>query len=439
MTDYATIKLDQQLAMMETELQVCDTLHVYGEMWTNAKTELDEASASLESANNRVEPAWRSVEAKLFIRNNRLQVTGMKKWSSNIASANPAGAMADLAQAVRTTYGQVQANVAKAKQEMASAFSSQQAEAIERNYQFLNAGLMRQLDQRYLDAVNVLRKAASGDPTLGNPGGPTGVSPASSPSSPVGDLPSGADQAGGAEQAGGEQAGGEQQQAGADAAGAGGGATPGSNPGLAGGLGAAPTIPPPSSLPPLTPSPPMPGGGVPLVPMVPSAGLGAGPRGGGGGGGGGAARVPGVRVGGGAPSSIASAAVPVSSPATPAPAVAPGLPGGAGGTSGAPGGAIPPMIPPMGAGAMGAGSGGGPGSGAARRPSGPGRGRRDDSTPGLPAMLTGKAGKRDPHAFVARTRVAESDVPSTVQLIDEDLWQVRDQAPANDQVRRLSR
>jgi hypothetical protein len=97
------------------------------------------------------------------------------------------------------------------------------------------------------------------------------------------------------------------------------------------------------------------------------------------------------------------------------------------------------MVPPMaGAGAGMAGRGGGPGSGAATRP-GPAR-RRDGRTPGLPAVLSGKAGKANPDAFTVRRRqaAAESDIPTTVQLIDEDLWQV-EQAPAMDQPPRRAR
>jgi hypothetical protein len=49
-------------------------------------------------------------------------------------------------------------------------------------------------------------------------------------------------------------------------------------------------------------------------------------------------------------------------------------------------------------------------------------------------MLSGKAGQADMNAFAGRGRkqVAESDVPTTVQLIDEDLWQV-EQKPAADE------
>jgi hypothetical protein len=52
--------------------------------------------------------------------------------------------------------------------------------------------------------------------------------------------------------------------------------------------------------------------------------------------------------------------------------------------------------------------------------------RSGDRGPNRPRR---KAGKVDPMAFVARRQVADSDVPTTVQLIDEDLWQVPDKAP----------
>ncbi|MGH3762641.1 MAG: hypothetical protein ACRDTB_33490, partial [Actinophytocola sp.] len=110
----------------------------------------------------------------------------------------------------------------------------------------------------------------------------------------------------------------------------------------------------------------------------------------------------------------------------------PAVPGGASSTSGVGGGA-PPFIPPVGAGlggtGAGGGRGGGPGSGAVRRPGG--RGRPAGPPPGLPAALSGKAGRKDPHGFTPRVRqpAVESDVPSTVQLIDEDLWQVAEKTP----------
>jgi hypothetical protein len=91
----------------------------------------------------------------------------------------------------------------------------------------------------------------------------------------------------------------------------------------------------------------------------------------------------------------------------------------------------------MGMGGLGGGSGA-PGSGAASRPSsGNNRNRRREVvTPGLPVMLSGKAGMADMNAFAGRGRkqVQESDVPTTVQLIDEDLWQVEQKPAAEERV-----
>jgi hypothetical protein len=96
-----------------------------------------------------------------------------------------------------------------------------------------------------------------------------------------------------------------------------------------------------------------------------------------------------------------------------------------------------PMMPPMGmGGGAGMGSGGAPGSGAATRASNNKNRRKDVVTPGLPVMLSGKAGQADLNAFAGRGRkqVEESDVPTTVQLIDEDLWQVEQKPAAEEPV-----
>jgi hypothetical protein len=268
------------------------------------------------------------------------------------------------------------------------------------------------------------------------------------------------------------------------AAAGGGGVPAGLEPALAGGLsggGTAPALPPtvPASVPPLSGTP-VPGGGGPLVPpLIPAAATpstGGSPtpaqsaamaaaRAGGfsalgaGGGVGGAARVPGVSLGG--PAAIPAAATPVSSPTAPTAGTAPGGPGGGvpvagqGGTGTA--GGIPPMVPPMAGGAAG-GRGGGPvppgtrgaggippmmppaggggpygggaGSGATRGPYRDRR-RRDEQPPGLPVVLTGKAGLADPFGLapVRPLRHSPEDTRVTVELIDEDLWKVDEQAP----------
>jgi hypothetical protein len=155
---------------------------------------------------------------------------------------------------------------------------------------------------------------------------------------------------------------------------------------------------------------------------------------------GGVGGIGGGGIGGAGGPAVPAAATPVQPPATTGPAAtAPGTPPGlsptaAGGTAMG-GGGVPPMMPPMGMGG-GMGAGGGPGSGTASRPTGAGRNnrRKDVVTPGLPVMLSGKAGWADVNAFAGRGRrqAEESDVPTTVQLIDEDLWQI-EQKPAADE------
>ncbi|GAA4698630.1 hypothetical protein [Phytohabitans rumicis] len=214
--------------------------------------------------------------------------------------------------------------------------------------------------------------------------------------------------------------------------------------GLGGAL--APSLPP--SLPPLT------GGGLPpgtspLTPYVPPVlppvvtpglppGGNTGSRGSvpavrpiGGGTGVGGAGVPGVSLGGSGSTSLPQAAVPVSAAQQAATGSPPVALGGAtpAGTSTA-GGAIPPIMPPM-MGGAGAGTGGGgrPGSGAARRPPA-GRGNGPSSTPGLPELLSGKAGRSEQGLIPVRTRrarperKAEPPVAVQAQVVDEDLWRV---------------
>jgi hypothetical protein len=86
------------------------------------------------------------------------------------------------------------------------------------------------------------------------------------------------------------------------------------------------------------------------------------------------------------------------------------------------------MMPSMGAGMGGSVAAGGfPGPGLARRKR---RNGDDDEppTPGLPAVLSGKAGLPEAFRFTQGRRT-ESDAPGTVQLIDEDVWH-EEQAPA---------
>jgi hypothetical protein len=183
---------------------------------------------------------------------------------------------------------------------------------------------------------------------------------------------------------------------------------------------------------------------VPGVRLGGGAGIpGLGSAGGGGvGGGGGIGAVGGVGGGAGTGAGqIPAAATPYEAPASAGPGgVAPTAPTTAGtataGGAGSGGGMGGMPMSPMGMGGMG-GGGGAPGSGAVSRPSGNNRNRRKEVvTPGLPVMLSGKAGMADVNAFAGRGRrqVQESDVPTTVQLIDEDLWQVEQKPAAEEQL-----
>src|SRR6476469_5376100 len=145
----------------------------------------------------------------------------------------------------------------------------------------------------------------------------------------------------------------------------------------------------------------------------------------------------GIGAAGGGTGQIPAAATPYQAPASTGPGgVAPTAPTAAGaattaGGSGSGGGMGGMPMSPMGMGGTGAG-GGAPGSGAVSRPGRNNHNRRKEVvTPGLPVMLSGKAGMADMNAFVGRgrRRAQESDVPTPVQLIDEDLWQV-EQKPA---------
>jgi hypothetical protein len=187
------------------------------------------------------------------------------------------------------------------------------------------------------------------------------------------------------------------------------------------------------------------GGAAGIEPVTGGGAGGISPVGGGGVGGGSGISPVGGGVGGGSvgglggSSQIPSAATPVQAPSAAGPSgAAPAVPPPAGAATTASSGSGMggmPMMPPMGAGGM--GGGGTPGAGTASRPTSSGRNRRKEVvTPGLPVMLSGKAGMADMNAFTGRGRkqAAESDVPTTVQLIDEDLWQVEQKPAAEERV-----
>ncbi|MFV2116321.1 hypothetical protein ACFHW0_28865, partial [Micromonospora sp. LOL_025] len=218
-----------------------------------------------------------------------------------------------------------------------------------------------------------------------------------------------------------------------------GGAGPrGSAPVLAG-LGGtpAPTLPPGLSPPGGIPTPATPlvpplfpaGGGGPasVAPVLPPLTATVGGVGG--------LRVPGPSIGG-IGGQLPQAAVPVGNPVPPVPGVLqPVSSPGPAAASPAAGTGTPPMMPPPMIGGIGTPGGGAAGTGAAavRRPT-TGRGRGPAAVPGLPAMLSGRAGRADASAFPARPRTPgvrrRPEPPPATGLVDDDLWWVERPDPA---------
>lgn len=464
MVNYEAVPLQLQLDTINQEVSNKNALSAKGAMWQKAYQELAEAGRSLSGATNTIAPEWNDGAGTKFVAVSRRTLAQLDTWAQNIDGAKPhdkiylvANTLPTTQQIVQEQWKLAQEALAAAQANAAAAYAAQgigspglseaDVNAIVLPFQQEAGRAMNLLGGYYEDAAWAVTAASGGEP-MSNPQAPMNTSPMSSPStsSPGGAPPGGAPPGGAAP--GGAAPGGAAPGGAAPGGAAPGGAPPGAaggDPSLAGGLtgGAPPSTP---TLPPglgTTPPAVPPGGPGTVPPFIPPVGgLGGAPRPGGfggggfGGGGGGGSRVPGVGLGGGASgaqTSIPAAGATVSAPTQPTQAGAPAIPQGpttGGGTTAAGGaGGVPPMMPPMGG--MGAGMGGGggtgPGSGAAQRPVN-GRPRGDGRTPGLPPVLSGKAGKADANGFAVRGRrsTVETDVPTTVQLIDEDLWQVGD-------------
>jgi hypothetical protein len=438
---YTGMAFPQQVQVMNATKPLAQVASQAAQMWQQAGTQLTGASSSLQGQLQALEPDWTDEAGAQMQQRGGQSKADIDSWTAGISQT--VSALTGLSSAITSTGQQVDQLVAmlQANPLMAALMMpilQQQA-----------GGLMDQLAQQFGTATQALSGAqgnawsgptgssGGGGSAGGSSGGSSGGgqsasastgggSGASAGSSASGDSAS-ASAAGGDDAAAGDDASQQDPSAGDDGS---------QDPGLSGdpslsGLGgtvapiAPPTLPP---LPPLTSAPPaaMPGGFA--MPMGGLGGIGGGGRGFGG------PSVPGVRLGGGGPKPLPQAAFPVAQQVTPtttgqAPAVPEAEPIQSSGGNGGGGGM--PMAPMSGlAGAGGAGSGGGtPGSGALQRPS-PGRGPRRTNPPGLPAALRGKAGRTDPAAFapLARTvRRDRADDPTTVELLDEDLWQVGDQ------------
>lgn len=459
MANYEAMPLVKQLNIIREEVANKSMLSAKGSMWQMASQELTEAGSSLSSATGNIAPEWDDGAGTKFVAVSRQTLSQIDTWQQNIDGAKPHDKIYLVANTLEPTRGIVEEQWVLAMKAVATAqanaalapgggraLTQAEIDAVMLPFQQTAGRAMNVLGGLYVEAANAVTAASGGDP-MSNPqapfnGSPMSSSPSTSSASPGGAPPGGA--APGGTPPGGAALGGAAPGGAAPGGAPPGGAAPGAagaDPSLSGGLaGGAPT---PTPTPPGLGTTPPPGlGGTGTVPpfIPPVGGLGSGARGGGlgggfgGGGGGGGGRVPGVGLGGStAGAQIPAAGGTVSPPTQPTQAGAPVVPQGpptGGGTAGAGGaGGVPPMMPPMGGmgAGMGGGGGSGSGSGAAQRPIN-GRPRNDGRTPGLPPVLSGKAGKADANTFAVRNRrsTIETDVPSTVQLIDEDLWQVGD-------------
>ncbi len=478
LTEYTTMPVDQQLGLIAADCNA-STLAAKAAMWETVGKDLGVTANDFAAATNRAEAAYGGPDGDAFVSRSRESHKTLVKWHDAITSSGAPAAIQAVADQIQPTFQHVQqardlknqaikelrrlqkeSTMAGLAGPVAPPFVILQAvnptvgtvkattpEQIEQFYAKEAGAWMNNLGDLYLAAGAAVEKADAKVPWRGlNGGAPTG-SPGG-PSATPGGGPAGEQPGGGP--AGGDQA---QQEAGGEQA-PGGGAAGGEQPGgeevpptgmptmpELSGSPVPPTLPPPTTMPPLN-VPPVGGGpgSVTMPPIGGFGGLGGGFGGGGFGGGGGG--------GGTASRGVPVAGAPVAGPNNLAPArLAPGLPplSTAGGTAGSAGGGMPPMMPPMGGhgAGMGGGEGGGqPGSGAAKRPTTKGK-RRDDSTPGLPSMLAGRSESTYTPAYpTVSIPVTESEVPSTLDIVDEDLWQLSDgsAAPADQPpVRRLRR
>ncbi len=429
-----------QHATIQADVGAVPALKAMAELWATAAAELEQTSGDFQSATNKLEPNWTDAAGTAFVGDARESAKTIDTWAQNIRNSQAQARIEQVAGELPPTAAAVQRVVDQYNEALKSATAlGMTPEQVELLFRPLAAAEMNKLAGTYQQATDAVAKALGGS-WQGLRGEHPGARSVDGLSAQGIELPAGAQGATdvGAAPGGDGLADGALGAPGAAAAP---GQVPGlgqDDPSLSGGLGGAPVAPP--ALPPVASpvaapvAPGLPVGGLP--PMAPGGFGGRGVSGGVSGGAG--MRVPGVRLGGGGP----VGAQPVSSTAAPTPASAPTVaqltaatPVSGNATSG-----VPPMMPPMGAG-MGASAGGGgiPGPGAARRKrrdgggNGNGGGDGEPPTPGLPAVLSGKAGLPDAFRFT-RGRRTESDAPGTVQLIDEDVWQ-EEQSPARSYAR----
>lgn len=437
---YTDVPLRLQAQYITTDASNQATVANKLQMWIQAEKELPAVRDAFAVETNKVRAArWdEDAAGKQFVARSERSQAILADWSERVTTAKASAKLRLVADTLVPTFNKVKEQVDAYNEALRTAPPGMSPEEIERPFRIAAGNEMNKLAGYYREAEQALMKIKGApiwrgvEDALGSPrssGGPTGGPSAS---------PQGGPESGGPEEA---SAGGPEGGAAGGPEGGAAGGPAGGGPSLSGGA-SAPPIPTPKL--PTIPTPNLPSGSLPFIPpMVPGGNVGSTLRPGVGGvGGTGGGRVPGVNLGGGiggmggTKSSVPTTSFGMPTNAAPGGVAPTSSPLGAAGTAAGPLGAggVPPMMPPMGGAGMGAGGGGnGPGSGAAQRRGNSRTKRRDGSTPGLPSMLSGKAGKADANSFAVRgRRSAEPVVPATAHVVDEDLWRVDQWASSED-------
>jgi len=442
--DYTTMDIAKLLLIATAEKGHAARIQPSIDRWIAYEVELQNSGRSLESESSSTGSQWPDAAGKLFLQRANENVATIRQKQQAVATSNVVGRLGLLRDGIGTAYTEVldaynqYANQTYPDQAAMDAAAKQAAQVA--------GGALNKLATLFVAAGAATNKASGpgivwDGPKTGEssaPGGPPGggAAPTSAPAAAPGGAPASAPA--------GAPAGGDA----AESAGGGGGASPAGAP--SGGAAATPS--PAGSLSPAGPSlagltAPTPIGnlspsGVPISPnltptpmtgaLIPpvtgNLGTGIRPMGGltpgairptGGFGSAGVTSIPkaGTAVAASAPSAAGQA--PASAETTGAQTA--NRPLGTSGTT--------PMMPPMAGGLGGAGAGGAPRAGtadpAARRE------RPPRTVPGVPPKLRGRAGKLDgkstfltPPGRSTPGRRDEDSESTTVQLLDEDLWQV---------------
>jgi hypothetical protein len=481
--------MEQLLAQAEAQEQHQSHLQSSAaKVWPDMADGLAKTTVNLTDNAKLMGQAWQDDAGDLYSQRVREAAAKVDGWHQSMVAADVPGALGALDAAVGNTitevrklkkdFDELEARLLALQASFSAGVAPTQAAGMQQAMQQIIQQMVQlveqaqaaleQLSQRFLQAAEVVRSAANGEPAQ-NTQGPatTSAAPSAAPTA-TGAGPSGAGPAAAPGGAGPAAAGGGPAAAGASPGGgpAGGGAPAVPAPtglGAAGaeaggpslsGLGVPPpTLPSGTGLPtPTVPSPTpfTPGTAVPpFVPPVsnfagsgkpfsaggpisaPSPRIPGGPTGAGLG----TVGVGGVAgtVAGAGSGRIPRAANPGSATTTPTSGQAPSTPtppGGGGSTPAGTRGTPPPMMPPLAGGRGGAGNGK-PKPGNADGDGTKHKARPPRNIPGVPARLRGRAGKLDTTpAFLSPARHAQQESEENearrTQLLDEELWQVGD-------------